>query len=269
MYLLRQQLLSIVLILGLCSQRSLLVEVGSTQTKQEADDAHRTGVFVPYDDIYRNGQKLAYISNDREGSGRQQRSGAPRKVRHGRTQHHTDADGDRGRHVHAFQRLHLRLITGKREDEGRTGQQVGVVHPAPIGIHLDAADHVLEVDLIQTKHRVPKGAEGVSLDLEGGVGLGVAQGTDEEGDEADPRPRAGELPAQEEVVGNADAKGGAEPEDHEGLDVGILERFDVEEDGAEEDEGDGEEFEGLGLFQAVALDVSEGLGGLDDDGRAG
>ena len=226
-------------------------------------------MFVPYDDIYRNGQELAYIPNDRKGCGRQQRSGTPRKVRHGRAQHHTDADGDRGRRVHAFQCLHLRPITGKGEDEGRTGQQVGVVHPAPVGIHLDGVDHVLEVDLIQTEHRVPKGAEGVSLDLEGGVGPGVADGADEEGDEAGPRPRAGELPAQEEVVGDADAKGGAEPEDHEGLDVGILERFDVEEDGAEEDEGDGEELEGLGLFQAVAFDVSQGLGGLDDDGRAG
>ena len=226
-------------------------------------------MFVPYDDIYRNGQELAYIPNDRKGCGRQQRSSTPRKVRHGRAQHHTDADGDRGRRVHAFQCLHLRPITGKGEDEGRTGQQVGVVHPAPIGIHLDGVDHVLEVDLIQTEHRVPKGAEGVHLDLEGGVGLGVADGTDEEGDEAGPRPRAGELPAQEEVVGDADAKGGAEPEDHEGLDVGILERFDVEEDGAEEDEGDGEELERLGLFQAVAFDVSQGMGGLDDDGRAG
>ena len=226
-------------------------------------------MFVPHDDIYRNSEQLAYVPHDGEGGGRQQCPGTPRKVGHGRPQDHADADRDGRRLVHAAQRLQLRRVARESEDERGAGQEVGVVHPPPVGIHLDRVDHVLEVDLVQAEHPIPKRAEGVPLHPEGAVGPGVAHGADEEGEEAGPRPRAGQLPPQEQVVGHADAEGGAEPEHHEGLDVGVLQRFDVEEDGAEEDEGDREEFYRLGLFEGVALDVPQGLGGLDDDGRAG
>lgn len=126
---------------------------------------------------------------------------------------------------------------------------------------------MLQVDLVQTEHAVPKRAEGVPADLEGRIRAGVPERTQKDGGEAGPRPAAGELPAQEQVVSDRYAHGSREAEHHEGLDVGVLEGLHVEEDGRDEDERHGEETDGLIPLQPIALDVTNGLGRLDHEGR--
>lgn len=127
--------------------------------------------------------------------------------------------------------MYLLLLPGaiSRQYKGQACHEVGVEHPAPVRVHLDRVDDMLQVDLVEAEDKVPHDHEGVAFHVEVRVRDRVADRASQQAAQRKPGSSGGELAAQEHVVGQGDDHWGTAAEDDEGLHIGIL--YYLEEEG--------------------------------------